>query len=123
VPHVDALWPRENLPFRRRARGPFQEFSIGRYRVGMTVRRRVLITGRVQGVGFRYAVAERARTRGVRGFVRNLASGQVEAALEGEPEAVAAMVDFCRRGPLGARVDGIDVSDEAPRGEARFSAG
>lgn len=89
----------------------------------MTVRRRVLITGRVQGVGFRYAVVERARTRGVRGFVRNLASGQVEAAFEGAPDAVDAMVGFCRRGPLGARVDDVEVTGEEPRGDAGFSAG
>ncbi len=90
---------------------------------GMTVRRRVLITGRVQGVGFRWAVAERARTRRVGGYVRNLASGQVEAAFEGDSEAVEAMVGFCRRGPHGARVDGVAVADEEPRGETGFSAG
>jgi len=89
----------------------------------MTIRRRVLITGRVQGVGFRWAVAERARTRRVGGFVRNLASGQVEAAFEGEPDAVEAMVGFCRRGPQGARVDDVEVANEEPRGESRFSAG
>jgi acylphosphatase len=89
----------------------------------MTVRRRVMVTGRVQGVGFRYAVAERARTRRVGGFVRNLDSGKVEAVFEGESDAVDAMVDFCRRGPLGARVDDVDVASEQPRGETGFSAG
>jgi acylphosphatase len=89
----------------------------------MTVRRRVMVTGRVQGVGFRYAVAERARTRRVGGFVRNLASGKVEAVFEGESDAVDAMVDFCRRGPLGARVDDVDVASEQPRGDTGFSAG
>ena len=88
----------------------------------MTVRRRVLVTGRVQGVGFRYAVSERARTRGLAGWVRNLPSGQVEAVFEGEPSAVEAMVDFCRRGPLGASVDDVWVSVEPPAGEAGFSA-
>ena len=67
----------------------------------MTVRRRVLVTGRVQGVGFRYAVLERARMRGVAGWVRNLPSGQVEAAFEGEPSAVEAMVGLLR--PRAAR--------------------
>jgi acylphosphatase len=89
----------------------------------MTVRRHVLVTGRVQGVGFRQAVADRARTRGVSGFVRNLPSGQVEAAFEGLPDAVEALVGFCRRGPLGASVRDVDVSDEPPRGESGFSAG
>jgi len=88
----------------------------------MTVRSRVLVRGHVQGVGFRYAVAERARTRGVGGWVRNLASGEVEAAFEGEADAVQALVGFCRRGPLGARVDDVRVADEEPRGEAGFSA-
>jgi acylphosphatase len=88
----------------------------------MTVRRRVLVSGRVQGVGFRYAVVERARTRGVRGWVRNLASGRVEAVFEGDPQAVEGMVDFCRRGPLGAEVDDVSVSSEEPRGESGFSA-
>jgi len=88
----------------------------------MTVRSHVLVTGRVQGVGFRYAVAERARTRGVGGWVRNLASGDVEAVFEGEADAVQALVGFCRRGPLGARVDDVRVSDEEPRGDAGFRA-
>jgi acylphosphatase len=89
----------------------------------MTVRRRVVVTGRVQGVGFRYAVSERARTRGVAGWVRNLPSGQVEAVFEGEASAVEAMVGYCRRGPLGASVDDVRVTVETPAGEAGFSAG
>jgi acylphosphatase len=89
----------------------------------MTVRRRVVVTGRVQGVGFRYAVLERARTRGVAGWVRNLPSGQVEAVFEGGASAVEAMVDYCRRGPLGASVDDVQVTAETPAGAAGFSAG
>jgi acylphosphatase len=89
----------------------------------MTVRRRVLVTGRVQGVGFRYAVLERARMRGVAGWVRNLPSGQVEAAFEGEAGAVAALVDYCGRGPLGASVRDVQVVEETPAGESGFSAG
>jgi len=89
----------------------------------MTVRRRVLVTGRVQGVGFRYAVLERARMRGVAGWVRNLPTGQVEAAFEGEPSAVEALVDYCGRGPLGASVRDVQVTDVTPTGETGFSAG
>jgi acylphosphatase len=88
----------------------------------MVVRRRVVVSGRVQGVGFRYAVSERARTRGVAGWVRNLPSGQVEAVFEGEERAVEGMVDFCRRGPLGASVRDVQVTSETPAGEAGFSA-
>jgi acylphosphatase len=54
--------------------------------------------------------------------VRNLSSGQVEAVFEGEAGAVEAMVDFCRRGPLGASVDDVGVAAEPPAGEAGFSA-
>ena len=86
-----------------------------------TVRRRVLVSGAVQGVGFRYAVLERARTRRVGGFVRNLPTGQVEAAFEGEPDAVDALVEFCRRGPRGSVVTDVDIDAEAPAGEAGFA--
>jgi acylphosphatase len=76
----------------------------------------------VQGVGFRYAVRERALSRGVAGYVRNLTSGDVEAAFEGDPDAVEAMVDFCRRGPRGAEVMGVEVKDAPPSGRAGFDA-
>jgi acylphosphatase len=89
----------------------------------VTVRRRLVVTGRVQGVGFRHAVSVRARARGVRGWVRNLPTGQVEAAFEGDAEPVAAMIEFCRRGPRGAHVADVQVTDEPPAGEAGFSAG
>lgn len=71
-------------------------------------------------MGFRYAVRERARSRGVAGYVRNLPSGDVEAAFEGEPAAVDALVEFCRRGPRGARVRGVDVADAVPDGRSGF---
>jgi acylphosphatase len=87
----------------------------------MAVRCHVVVTGFVQGVGFRYAVSQRASSRGVAGWVRNLPSGQVEAVFEGEPDAVAAMVEFCRLGPRGARVDDLAVTDEAPAGAHGFS--
>ena len=80
------------------------------------------ISGRVQGVGFRYATASRARSRGLAGWVRNNADGTVEAAFEGAPEAVDALVAWCRRGPSGARVDDVRVEREAPNGETGFRA-
>jgi acylphosphatase len=88
----------------------------------MAVRRRVVVSGRVQGVGFRAAVSRHARTRGVAGWVRNLPTGQVEAVFEGDEVAVDGMVRFCGNGPLGAVVDGIDVVEEPPVGETGFSA-
>jgi acylphosphatase len=73
------------------------------------IRRRVVIHGLVQGVFFRDAVRRRALTAGVAGWVRNNWDGTVEAALEGEPEAVEKLIAFCREGPRGARVDRVEV--------------
>lgn len=80
----------------------------------------VLVSGRVQGVFFRFECAERARARGLGGFVRNLPDGRVEAVFEGDPEAVDFMVDWCRRGPRLARVEDVQVSEEPPVGEGEF---
>jgi acylphosphatase len=87
---------------------------------GERKRVRVVVTGRVQGVFFRAECAERARARGLGGFVRNLPDGRVEAAFEGDPQAVEFMVDWCRRGPRLARVDAVEVTEEPPAGEREF---
>jgi len=84
---------------------------------------RVTVSGRVQGVGFRWAITERARSRGVAGWVRNQPDGTVVAVFEGPPEAVDALVAWIRRGPPGARVDDVTVEQEAPVGESGFRAG
>jgi acylphosphatase len=84
------------------------------------IRRRVVVHGVVQGVGFRYSVGRRARSLGVRGWVRNRADGTVEAVFEGEQDAVDALVRFCEHGPRGARVTRLETSAEEPRGEAGF---
>jgi acylphosphatase len=84
------------------------------------VRLRVTVHGRVQGVGFRYAVERAARSRGVAGWVRNRSDGTVEAVFEGDAEAVESLVRVCREGPRGAVVVGADVLEEAPEGLARF---
>ena len=81
---------------------------------------RVLIRGRVQGVGFRVSAASRARALGLAGWVRNRPDGAVEAVFEGPSERVASMVAWCRHGPAGAEVAGIDVEDEPPTGEKSF---
>lgn len=83
-------------------------------------RRRVVVRGFVQGVGFRVSVARAARTRGVAGWVRNRPDGSVEAVFEGEEEAVDALVRFCGDGPRGAEVDRVESSLEQPEALAGF---
>lgn len=72
-------------------------------------RRRLVIHGRVQGVGFRASLAREAQKQGVAGWVRNRHDGTVEAVICGSDEAVAAMIAWARRGPPGARVDHVEV--------------
>jgi acylphosphatase len=74
----------------------------------MIVAFRLVVTGRVQGVGFRAFVTWRAGARGLRGWVRNRRDGSVEALLIGEGDAVAAVIEECGRGPLSARVDRVE---------------
>ena len=84
------------------------------------IRRRVVVSGRVQGVFFRDTIRRMAASRGVGGWVRNLPDGRMEAVFEGDEAAVQAMVDFCRQGPRGARVAEADVSDEPAEGLRTF---
>ena len=72
-------------------------------------------------MGFRYDTRNRAHSRDVSGWVRNLPDGSVEAVFEGREDAVESMVEWTRRGPWGARVDGVEVSSEEPTGEQGFS--
>jgi acylphosphatase len=81
---------------------------------------RVIVRGRVQGVFFRAACATEARARGVGGWVRNLPDGSLEAAFEGPDADVETMIEWCRSGPPSARVDGLDVTDQAPVGDTAF---
>jgi acylphosphatase len=80
-------------------------------------RAHVRITGRVQGVGFRYSALERATSLRVGGWVRNQPDGTVEVVFEGRDEAVDLLVDWCRRGPRGAAVSDVEVSWEEPAAE------
>ena len=83
----------------------------------MTVKAHVLVSGRVQGVFFRYETRSLAQRLRVAGWVKNRRDGRVEAVFEGEREDVENMVEFCRRGPSGARVADVEVRWEAPTGE------
>jgi acylphosphatase len=88
----------------------------------MRVARRYLISGRVQGVGFRYFTEAAAAREGLHGWVRNLPDGRVEIEVEGEAEAVERFERHVRHGPPGARVSDVDVDDTVPqRRESGFS--
>lgn len=81
------------------------------------VRAHVYVKGRVQGVFFRSTTQEEAQVSGVKGWVRNLRDGRVEAVFEGRQEAVEQMVSWCHCGPPGAVVQEVDVRWEKPTGE------
>lgn len=79
-------------------------------------RAHLFISGRVQGVSFRYYTRQQALDSGLQGWVRNLWDGRVEAVLEGPEEAVQKMIGWCRRGPSSARVDQVEVEWEQASG-------
>ena len=84
----------------------------------MIVAKRYLVSGRVQGVGFRYYVQDHAAVEGVHGYARNLPDGRVEALLEGDDESVLRVERALRRGPSGAQVDDVVVEAAVPSGRA-----
>ncbi|MCU1569777.1 MAG: acylphosphatase [Naasia sp.] len=85
------------------------------------IARRVLVSGRVQGVGFRYSCRAKAAALGVCGWVRNLEDGRVEAELEGDEAQVAALIQWLHRGPAFARVAAVEVSEIEPSGTGTFA--
>lgn len=86
----------------------------------MTIRKRALVSGRVQGVFFRDSCRRYAEEQGVAGSARNLSDGRVEVIAEGEPEAVERVIEWCRSGPQWADVDSVDVTDEQSQGLTTF---
>ena len=86
------------------------------------VRKRVIVSGEVQGVGFRAGCRREAQAAGVSGWVRNRSDGTVEAVFEGDEPAVVRVVSWCRNGPAWGRVDDVAVHDETPTGERGFLA-
>jgi acylphosphatase len=95
--------------------------------MSVLVIRRVVVRGRVQGVGYRAWTEDTALLNGLDGWVRNRRDGAVEALFAGTLDAVNGMIDACRRGPESAYVDAVDVHDAGPaelalrRGEDGFS--
>jgi len=84
------------------------------------IRRRVTVRGRVQGVAFRAALRQRARSHDVVGWARSRADGAVEAVFEGRRDDVGRMIEFARSGPRHAEVDSVDVREEEPEGLSGF---
>jgi acylphosphatase len=82
----------------------------------MLVARRFLVSGRVQGVGFRFFAEEAARVEGLTGWARNLPDGRVELLAEGDREAVERFEHKIRRGPPSARVDQVDTREDFAAG-------
>jgi acylphosphatase len=85
------------------------------------IARKVVVTGRVQGVFFRDSARREARRLGVVGWVRNRADGRVEAWFEGPADAVSRLVRWCSDGPRHADVDDVEVSEVEPEGHDRFA--
>jgi acylphosphatase len=84
------------------------------------VRKRVVVSGRVQGVFFRDTVRNAAEREGVAGWVRNTSDGTVEAVLEGDAAAVERVIALSREGPPAAEVDAVEVFDEPDEGLTGF---
>jgi len=80
-------------------------------------RAHVWISGRVQGVGYRYNTIQAAQRHGVKGWVRNAGDGRVEAVFEGSEREVQAMIDWCWSGSPAAQVSEVEVEWETPTGE------
>ncbi len=83
----------------------------------MTIRKRVLVSGHVQGVCFRAYTRDQAKRLDIRGWVRNLPNGTVEAVVEGEPAIIQSILEWFHEGPPYSRVDRVLVKDEPPREE------
>jgi acylphosphatase len=84
----------------------------------MRVARRFLVSGHVQGVGFRFFAADAARREGVSGSVRNLDDGRVEAVAEGDQESVDRFERALRRGPSRSRIEHVNVESIGPTGRS-----
>ncbi len=86
----------------------------------MTIRRRVVVHGEVQGVFFRDTAQREASAQGVNGWVRNTPEGTVEAVFEGEAEAVERLIGFANEGPEHAEVERVETFEEEPEGLDEF---
>ena len=85
-----------------------------------TIRRRLVVHGKVQGVFYRDSTRHAARDEGVAGWAANRSDGTVEVVLEGPPGAVESVVSYCRTGPSSADVHAVDEQEETPEGLTGF---
>ncbi|MAH22027.1 MAG: acylphosphatase [Thaumarchaeota archaeon] len=79
------------------------------------VRIHVVVSGEVQGIGYRAFIKRRAQSIGVIGWIRNLENGSVEAVFQGESDIIEEVIAICNRGPVFARVKNVQVFKEEPR--------
>ena len=116
-----AAAPRRATPprYRPQPAGRFPSESDGHKK--MTVTQRIVVTGRVQGIGYRTWTMGAARDLGVRGWVRNSNGSGIEILATGDDEAMAILVQACHRGPRLARVENVDVEPAEDAGWKGFS--
>ena len=86
----------------------------------MRIAKRLVVHGRVQGVGFRYATSQEAKRLGLAGWVRNRQDGSVEILIEGNADAIDEMVDWASHGPEAADVTRLDINAAQPEDNAGF---
>jgi acylphosphatase len=119
--HLDHVQPRKGTATEESARGaPKLVLATGRSLFRL-VRHRLVIHGRVQGVFFRDTLRGLAEQHGVAGWARNTPEGTVETVLEGDRDTVEQVVQFARRGPEGAEVESVEITEELPEGLRGFS--
>jgi acylphosphatase len=111
IPHC--VWAAARVPIDTRPHRP--EYDELRCR-SVRLARRFLVSGRVQGVGFRFFTHAAAAFEGLHGWVQNLANGGVEISVEGEAEALERFEHRIRQGPPGSRVETVEVTDEGATG-------
>jgi len=90
-------------------------------RIGNVSRKRVIVNGMVQGVGFRYYTEAEASALGLGGYVRNRSDGAVEIEIEGDEAALERMLQWLHRGPRSASVESVEVTELNELGEAAFN--
>jgi acylphosphatase len=84
------------------------------------IRRKLVVSGRVQGVFYRDTCRSVAESEGVAGTARNLPDGRVEVVLEGDAVDVEKVIAWCRKGTRGSRVTAVDITEESPEGDSGF---